>query len=118
MGYLYYGDSIEGIEVPDLLLSHLKVVITTKLRRRESFTLTWRHDLSGSHGRSSLWLQESIPLRFSFTRSTPDELKPSVLQEFTHMANSSAGLTVNLDEWLEEPIVEPLPEREAVPSAA
>ncbi|WP_345800464.1 hypothetical protein AAIB33_13425 [Microbacterium sp. AZCO] len=114
MGYLYYGDSRDGIEVPDLLLAHLKVVITTKLRRRESFTLTWRHDLGESHGRSALWLQEAIPLRFVFTRSTPDELQPSVLQEFTHMANSTAGLTVDLRDWMEEKA----PAEELVPTAA
>lgn len=99
MGYLHYGDSGQGIEVPDSLLAHLKVVITTKLRRRESFTLSWRHNPGQPHGRSSLWLQESIPLRFVFVSSAPAELQPSVLQEFTRMANSTAGLTVDLAEW-------------------
>ena len=39
MGNLYYGTAPEPIRVPDRLLSHLKVVAATKLRRGESFTL-------------------------------------------------------------------------------
>ena len=101
MGYLYYGDSAAAIDVPDLLLAHLKVVITTKLRRRESFTLSWRHEAGQSPGRSALWLQESIPLRFVFSCPEPAELRSSVLQDFTRLANSTAGLTIDMGEWLE-----------------
>ena len=43
MGYLFYGNTAEPIEIPDRLLAHLKVVVATKLRRSESFTLSWRH---------------------------------------------------------------------------
>ncbi|QIG39536.1 hypothetical protein G5T42_08580 [Microbacterium sp. 4R-513] len=111
MGCLYYGDDEHGIEVPDALLAHLKVVITTKLRRRESFTLTWRHDLAEPRGRSALWLQESIPLRFVFSREEPEQLQPALLQEFSRLANSTAGLTIDMNDWLEI-------ERQAIPSAA
>lgn len=31
MGYLYYGNSTEPIEIPDRVLAHLKVVAATKL---------------------------------------------------------------------------------------
>jgi len=112
MGCLYYGDSDQGIMVPDALLAHLKVIITTKLRRRESFTLMWRHDIAEPHGRSALWLQEAIPLRFVFDTEASDELQPSVLQEFSRMANSTGGLTIDMNDWLEA--VGPV----AVPSAA
>lgn len=112
MGTLYYGDSENGIEMPDVLLAHLKVVITTKLRRRESFTLTWRHDIREPHGRSALWLQESIPLRYVFSSGEADELQPAVLQEFSRLANSTGGLTIDMNDWIQE--LAPV----AVPSAA
>lgn len=98
MGQLFYGDTDQPIEIPDRLLAHLKVVITTKLRRAESFTLTWRHAEGEPAGRSSLWLQESIPLRFVFDEAEPEQLDGSALQDMAHRATSSAGLTVTLDE--------------------
>ena len=98
MGQLFYGDTDRPIEIPDRLLAHLKVVITTKLRRAESFTLSWRHADGDAPGRSSLWLQEAIPLRFVFDDAEPEQLDGSVLQDMAHRATSSAGLTVTLDE--------------------
>lgn len=105
MGLLYYGDSGEPIDIPDRLLAHLKIVITTKLRRAESFTLTWRD----ATGRSSLWLQESIPLRFVFDSAEPEQLDPAALQDMAHRANSSSGLVVDLGE---------LPGESRIPSLA
>ncbi|MDF2920862.1 MAG: hypothetical protein K0S70_5080 [Microbacterium sp.] len=78
MGNLFYATSTESIEIPDRLLSHIKVVVTTKLRRSESFTLSWTH-VDGTPGRSTLWLQPSIPLRFVPRRSrrtTPRSASP------------------------------------------
>lgn len=98
MGQLYYGDSGEPIDIPDRLLAHLKVVITTKLRRAESFTLTWRHLEGTGRGRSSLWLQESIPLRFVFETAEPEQLDPAWLQDMANKASSSSGLVVDLEE--------------------
>ena len=52
MGVLNYGgtDYLFG----DRLLAHLQVVITTKLRRRESFALSWVPDGDGGRGDSLL----------------------------------------------------------------
>ena len=86
MGHLFYGTSTEPIQIPDRLLAHIKVVVTTKLRRSESFTLSWTH-VDGTPGRSALWLQPAIPLRFVFDSAEPEALSSS---------NSSAGLTVDL----------------------
>lgn len=96
MGYLYYGNTAEPLEMPDRLLAHVKVVVATKLRRGESFTLTWRHD-DAVGGRSTIWLQPAIPLRFVFTSPEPEPLEPSILKEFANAANSSAGLSISLD---------------------
>ena len=56
VGTLYYGDSGTPIGIEDRALAHLKIAITTKLRRGESFTLSWRHTDDQPRGRSTLWL--------------------------------------------------------------
>ncbi|WP_150952074.1 hypothetical protein [Microbacterium testaceum] len=96
MGHLFYGTSTESIVIPDRLLSHIKVVTTTKLRRSESFTLSWTH-VDGTPGRSTLWLQPAIPLRFVFDSAEPETLNATVLKNMADLANSSAGLVVDLN---------------------
>jgi len=95
MGQLFYATSTESIHIPDRLLSHIKVVATTKLRRGESFTLGWTH-VDGTPGRSTLWLQPSIPLRFVFDAAEPESLNATTLKAMADMANASAGLIVDL----------------------
>ncbi|KTR93837.1 von Willebrand factor A [Microbacterium testaceum] len=96
MGSLFYGSSAQPIQMPDRVLAHIKVVIATKLRRGESFTLSWRHPEGESAGRSTIWLQPSIPLRFVFGESEPEMLDPALLQTYANSANSSGGLTVDI----------------------
>ena len=43
MGTLHYGGSEASVHIEERALAHLKVVVATKLRRNESFTLSWRH---------------------------------------------------------------------------
>lgn len=102
MGHLYYGNADEPIEVPDRLLAHLKVVIATKLRRSESFTLSWRHPEDIPGGRSTIWMQPSIPLRFVFQSDTESALDRDLLTRLAAASNSSNGLSVELD-MLDEP---------------
>ncbi|MGN8024596.1 DUF7882 family protein [Microbacterium sp. 22242] len=94
MGILYYGSSEHAIEIDDLALAHLKVVIATKLRRNESFTLSWRHDVGQPKGRSTIWLHPSIPLRFEFNEPNPPELDPRRIQEYANSANTSGGILI------------------------
>lgn len=102
MGYLFYGNTPEPIEIPDRLLAHLKVVVATKLRRSESFTLSWRHTEDIPGGRSTIWLQPSIPLRFVF-HSESETIDHELLARFAQSANSSQGLTIELDMLDEKP---------------
>lgn len=97
MGKLFYGHTDQPIDIPDSLLAHLKVVVTTKLRRSESFTLSWRHHDDESDGRTTIWLQPSIPLRFVFDGSEPDTLDADFMQELAKGASSAAGLTVDIE---------------------
>lgn len=92
MGVLFYGDGSEPIEVPDRLLAHVKTVIATKLRRNESFTMSWRHGSGQAPGRSTIWLQPAIPLRFVFDSAEAETLDPELLTSLAHGANSSGGM--------------------------
>lgn len=92
MGFIFYGTAAEPIEIDDRTLAHLKVVIATKLRRNESFTLSWRHPDSAAPGRSTLWLHPSIPLRFTFDEQQAPALSQQWLQELSMSANSSGGI--------------------------
>ena len=100
MGYLFYGDATEPITIDDRTLAHLKVVIATKLRRNESFTLSWRHPEGEASGRSTLWLHPSIPLRFVFQEPEPPELSRQWIEDLAHSANSSGGIML-VEEHLE-----------------
>jgi hypothetical protein len=96
MGLLFYGNTCEAIEIPDRLLAHIKVVVATKLRRSESFTLSWKHIGDMPSGRSTIWLQPAIPLRFVFS-SESETLDPELLSRFAVAANSSQGLVIDLE---------------------
>ncbi len=97
MAHLYYGTESLPVELPDRVLAHVKVVIATKLRRGESFMLSWEHP--GDVGATSIWMQPSIPLRFVFDSAEPESLDGAYLQQLAHTANSSRGLVLS---WAEE----------------
>lgn len=94
MGTIFYGGSETPIHIEDRALAHLKVVIATKLRRNESFTLTWKHPDDQPGGRSTIWLHPSIPLRFVFDDPEPPELSRKWIEELASSANSSGGITL------------------------
>jgi len=92
VGTIFYGGSATPIHIEDRALAHLKVVIATKLRRSESFTLSWRHPADQPTGRSTLWLHPSIPLRFVFDEPEPPELNRQWIEDLAHSANTSGGI--------------------------
>lgn len=100
MGSLYYGDSAEPINIEDRALAHLKIVIATKLRRNESFTLSWRHPDADDSGRSTIWLHPSIPLRFVFDSPEAPGISRQWVEDLANSASSSGGVTL-VDEHVE-----------------
>ena len=97
MAKLFYGTTPEPITIDDRLLAHVKVVVATKLRRGESFTLSWTHKVGEPGGRSTIWLQPSIPLRFVFDSEQPETLDQDLLKRMANDANSSRGLSLDID---------------------
>jgi hypothetical protein len=94
MGTMFYGGSATPIHIEDRALAHLKVVIATKLRRGESFTLSWKHPDDQPGGRSTIWLHPSIPLRFVFEDPEQPELSRRWIEDLASSANSSGGITL------------------------
>ncbi|MCX6503075.1 MAG: hypothetical protein NT132_11845 [Microbacterium sp.] len=92
MGTMYYGDDNTALRFDDRALAHLKVVIATKLRRGESFTITWTHRADEPRGRSTVWISPSIPLRFVFDDPEPVTLNPQYIEKLATSANSSGGI--------------------------
>jgi hypothetical protein len=100
MATLHYGTNGAPIHIEDRALAHLKVVIATKLRRQESFTLSWKHAESEPGGRSTIWIHPSIPLRFTFDDPESPSLNAKWIEELMHSVNSTGGILL-VDEVLD-----------------
>ena len=98
MGTLIY-DSVEPpIEIEDRALSHLKVVVLAKLLRGESFAVSWKHPPGKAGGRSTIWMNPAIPLRFIFEEAEPPELNQKWLAVMAESANALGGITLTAEE--------------------
>ncbi len=92
MGQLTYGSSGLTIRFKDRALAHLQVVIGSKMRRRESFFFTWPNGTERGGGRDSIWVDEAIALRFSYTTNAREPLNREWLELLSRSANSGTGL--------------------------
>ena len=88
MGSLTYHNTV--VTFDDQVLAHLQIIIVNKLRRHESFAMSWRDSEEVGDGRSAIWLDPSIPLYFKFDGSR----SPRIDREWIESANSSRGLIV------------------------
>ncbi|AWB85726.1 hypothetical protein [Mycetocola zhujimingii] len=93
LGSLVYGFG-ETYEFEDRLLAHLKVVIGSKLRRREGFYLSWPLDPDQELGRTSLWLSPAIPLQFHFSADESPTLNKHWLESMMSSSYGPLGLTI------------------------
>lgn len=92
MGYLLY-DSHE-YEFEDRTLAHVKIAVTNKLRKQESFLLSWTMTPERGSGRISLWMTPSIPLGFRFSGSRSPQLNEAWVKVLQELSNSPRGLVV------------------------
>ncbi len=94
MGKLEYNSSRPPIEVEDELLAHLKFVIGMKLRRHESFMMTWP---SGKKrpGRLSAWMHPSIPLVIEFDEEPPPKIDPQRAERMVNQLNARGELILD-----------------------
>ncbi|GAA2899349.1 MULTISPECIES: hypothetical protein [Microbacterium] len=94
MGKLEYNSSRPPIDVDDALLAHVKIVIATKLRRQESFMMTWP---SGKKrpGRLSAWMHPSIPLVLEFDHEPPPKIDRRRVEEMMERLNARGELILD-----------------------
>jgi hypothetical protein len=95
MGDLYYGATRTRIYLDDRMLAHLRVVITTKLRRSEAFLLSWRDSKDIGDGRSSVWVHPHCDLHYKFSGATPADLDRELIERMSMAAGSSHGLELD-----------------------
>ncbi|MBW9092346.1 ATP-dependent DNA ligase [Microbacterium jejuense] len=93
MGRLIYESSVR-LEVDDRTLAHLVVVISDKLRRSESFPLSWRNDPSTGDGRTTIWVHPGSSLVFEFSGSRRPALNRTWLEALAVVANTPEGLHI------------------------
>ncbi len=97
MGHIIYGSGDRRIEVDDRMLAHVKTVVVMKLRRNESFLLTWVREEDGAPRRMSLWLHPSIPLQFEFETADRIERNKVWLEELMRTANATGDLDISAE---------------------
>lgn len=93
MGQLIYGPGTV-YEMDDRTLAHVKLALTTKLRRQESFLLSWPISAGHGSGRTSLWINPTIPLQFQFSGSRPPTINRTWVMMMLESAHSDRGLTI------------------------
>jgi len=95
MGQLFYGSTGQAIEVDDALLAHVQLVTFTKLRRGESFVMSWKRP--GGAGRETVWVQPSIPLRFASDSDEDIRINGKLLEDLAYAAGSLQGMDLSAD---------------------
>ncbi|WP_343923047.1 hypothetical protein [Rhodoglobus aureus] len=96
MGQFVYGAGAK-YDFTDRTLAHVKVAAGLKLRRQESFYLSWVKPASEGSGRVTVWLSPSIPVQFQFKTPHPEDLNRVWLKALAMTALSDRGMVV-LDE--------------------
>ena len=91
MGSIRYDG--QWVEFDDDVLAHLQIVIVGKLRRGESFLMSWRDSAERGDGRSAVWLHPSQNLIFHFS-DVEVPISDAWIEQLTRSANSSGGLVV------------------------
>jgi hypothetical protein len=81
------------MNIEDRQLAHLQYVIGSKLRRAETFFLTWPTTDGSNEGRTVIWMHSGMPLRFEYEQAAPRELNRPWLEAMLIRANSAAGLS-------------------------
>ncbi|AZH77501.1 MULTISPECIES: hypothetical protein [Microbacterium] len=95
MGRLRYDGTSDPILIEDTTLAHLKIVVATKLRRQESFMMTWRPVGDGVDKRASVWIHPAIPLQFGFESADPPPVDARLVADMMHALNASGELVLD-----------------------
>jgi hypothetical protein len=92
VGSLLYGESGIQVDFDDRSLAHVQIVVGIKLGRGESFFFSWKDGLDAGSGRSSIWLDTSIPLYFRYAGSRPVNINSEWIRALILSADSATGM--------------------------
>lgn len=95
MGTLEYNSSRPPIDVDDETLAHLKIVIGTKLRRHESFMMTWLPDEKNAAGRLTIWMHPAIPLVIAFDDAKVPVIDAKKIERMMEHLNARGELVLD-----------------------
>lgn len=91
MGKFIYEGSVK-VEIEDRALTHLQLVMTSKLRRGEPFSFSWKEDSSVGGGRTTVWVHAGSSMTFKYYGSRAPKVNREWVDALAHIANSPAGL--------------------------
>lgn len=94
MGTLFYGAARFAITFDERVLTHLQIVMNAKLRRGESFALSWADGVKIGGGRSIVWVSPGTDLHYKFSGSRLATINRQWLEELAVLANTPQGLHV------------------------
>lgn len=95
MGRLEYNSSRPAIEVEDETLAYLKIIIGTKLRRQESFMMTWEPIGAAPDRRLTAWISPSIPLVLAFDDPKMPPIDPARITHMMESLNAHGELVID-----------------------
>jgi hypothetical protein len=90
VGTLFYDG--EEFDFDDRVLTHLQIVISTKLRRREDFFLSWTQPMERGSGRHAIWIDNGVPLHFYYNGSRPASINREWIEALLNAAGMASGL--------------------------
>ncbi|MCC2031415.1 DUF7882 family protein [Microbacterium allomyrinae] len=93
MGKFIYEGTVK-VDFDDRVLSHLMVVIGSKLRRGESFYFSWKDDPSIGNGRTTIWVHSGASLVYKFYGSRHPQINRAWIEALIYTANSTTGLYI------------------------
>jgi hypothetical protein len=91
MGRLIHP-AVGAVWFHDRVLAHLQTVIGTKLRRKEGFFLSWHDHENVGAVQSTIWIDPSVPLGFTYDTNSVHDINRSWLEVLIASANSAGGL--------------------------
>jgi hypothetical protein len=90
MGTLFYGP--RTYELDDRVLANLQVIVSMKLRRHESFFVSWKSPDGSEAGRQSIWLDNGIHLAFEYDSDIIPTMNGEWAEAFARSAQTGFGL--------------------------
>jgi len=90
MGKFIYGSGATSVDVDDRALAHIRLALTTKLRRGESCMFDL--ELGAGLGRKTFWVHPGVPLQFHFFGSRIPRINRAWVEELIVAASSPGGL--------------------------